>query len=322
MSGWADDALLSGYHTRTIPLPDEPTYALEPEGSLSATLIRRGAPSHRRAVLYIHGWSDYFFQTHAADAFDEAGYDFHAIELRRYGRSLRTGQLAGFVAEIEHYAVELDAAVEILREQQYESIVLAGHSTGGLVAALYANKRPGTFAAVVLNSPWIEFQGSPITRPAAHPLMRAVSRVSPTTPLPLVDNGHYLRAISKEFGGEWEFDRNLKGDPAFRVRVGWLRAIMHGQARIARGLDIDVPVLVVTATRSAMGILGPAWSDEYRELDSVLDVRRIAERAHDLGRHVTLVRIPGALHDVTLSAPPVRAQAFEELRRFLRAYAV
>jgi hypothetical protein len=34
-----------------------------------ATLVRRipsGEPP-RRAVLYLHGWNDYFFQTHLAD---------------------------------------------------------------------------------------------------------------------------------------------------------------------------------------------------------------------------------------------------------------
>ena len=55
--------------------------------------------------------------------------------------------------------------------------------------------------------------------------------------------------------------------------------------------------------------------------DGVLDVRRIAQRAHQLGPHVTLVRIEGALHDVALSAEPVRRRAFDEVSRFLGAYA-
>jgi alpha-beta hydrolase superfamily lysophospholipase len=320
MTAWAPDALLPGYSSRTIELPDEPTYGLEPAGSLVATLIRRSEPKQRRAVLYIHGWNDYFFQTHAADAFHDAGYDFYAIELRRYGRSLRNGQLAGYVPELKQYAVELDAALSIIREEGHDSLVLAGHSTGGLVASLYANKNPGVFSALVLNSPWIEFQGSPLTRAAAHPLMSAVSIVSPTTPLPLTEKDFYLRTISSDFDGEWKIDRNLKSDPAFRVRVGWLRAVMDGQQRIAKGLDIDVPILVLTSTRSLTSLAG-LRTEPLAEIDIVLDVRRIAERAPDLGTHVTLVRVAGALHDVTLSAPSVRAQVFDEVARFLTAYA-
>jgi alpha-beta hydrolase superfamily lysophospholipase len=35
---------------------------------------------------------------------------------------------------------------------------------------------------------------------------------------------------------------------------------------------------------------------------------------------VTIVRIDGGLHDLTLSAPPVRAQVFAELDRWIGAY--
>lgn len=321
MTDWADDRLLPGYVTRTVELPDAPTYAGEAEGSLVATIIRRGDPARSRAVLYIHGWSDYFFQSHVGDAFDRFGYDFYAIDLRRYGRSLRNGQLAGYIPDLREYAVELDRAVEIILDEGHDSIVLAGHSTGGLVAALYANKRPDTFTALVLNAPWIEFQGSPMARHAAHPLMRAMSAVSPTTPLLVSDNGFYARTISAELEGEWTFDPKLKGDASFRIRVGWLRAIMAGQARIAKGLDIDVPVLVVTSARSLPGLVSPVWTEEHRVVDAILDVRSIAQRTPDLGRHVTLVRVEGALHDVTLSPEPVRAVVFDELGRFLKAYA-
>ena len=59
-----------------------------------ATLVRRaGGERSAHAVLYLHGWNDYFFQTHLADVLRRAGFDFYALDLRRYGRSLRLGQL-------------------------------------------------------------------------------------------------------------------------------------------------------------------------------------------------------------------------------------
>ena len=61
-----------------------------------ATLIRKTSDRRgRRAVLYLHGWNDYFFQTHLADYLSDIGYDFYALDLRRYGRSMRPGQLPG-----------------------------------------------------------------------------------------------------------------------------------------------------------------------------------------------------------------------------------
>ena len=73
------DTELPGYEQLVIPLPEEPTYALEPEGSLVATLVRRNAPTGRRAVLYLHGWNDYFFQAHLADEMAGQGYDLAAL---------------------------------------------------------------------------------------------------------------------------------------------------------------------------------------------------------------------------------------------------
>ena len=59
-------------------------------------------------MLYLHGWNDYFFQTHVADALTAAGFDFYALDLRRYGRSLRRGQLRGFITDLDDYGQELE----------------------------------------------------------------------------------------------------------------------------------------------------------------------------------------------------------------------
>ena len=61
---WHKDTLLGkkGFWALTFVL--EPDY----DGPVSATLIRR--PLHREracAVLYLHGYVDYFFQAHLAD---------------------------------------------------------------------------------------------------------------------------------------------------------------------------------------------------------------------------------------------------------------
>jgi len=73
----------------------------EPDAPLVATLVRRRAGrKRRRAVLYLHGWNDYFFQTHLADYVAELGFDFYALDLRRYGRSLRNGHLRGFITDL------------------------------------------------------------------------------------------------------------------------------------------------------------------------------------------------------------------------------
>ena len=52
----------------------------------------------------------------------------------------------------------------------------------------------------------------------------------------------------------------------------------------------------------------------------MLDVEQIRKWAHKLADHVTLVRVEGAIHDVTMSREPVRERAFDEISRWLDAY--
>lgn len=318
MISWAPDSELDGYEQFTIELPEEPTYALEPEATLAATLVRRNPPAGGRAVLYVHGWNDYFFQTHLGDEMAALGYDFYALDLRRYGRSLRPKQLAGYVAKLDDYFVEVDAAIELIRGEGHDEIVLMGHSTGGLTGSLYAHERPGVLKGLMLNSPWLEMQSNPMMRPATQPMFSAAGAVAPTTVIRLTENGLYHRSISADQDGEWVYNRNLKGDPAFRVRVGWMAAIMHGQGRVSAGLEIDCPVLLAVSKRSDFR---RSWDEALMSADTVLDVDHIAERANRLGDLVVLTKISDALHDLVLSRPEVRAEVFDQYRRFLGAYA-
>ena len=318
MTDWLPDSELVGYEQLTIGLPDEPTYALEPEHSLVATLVRRNQPVSTRAVVYIHGWNDYFFQEHLAEEMASLGYDFYALDLRRYGRSLRPKQLAGFIGNLDDYFVELDQTMALLRDTGHDDIVLMGHSTGGLVAVLYADQRPQALSALILNSPWLELQANPLLRPTTQPMFSAAGALARTAAVPMADNGHYARSISSDEDGEWTYNRNLKGDPAFLVRFGWMSAILQGHSRVAAGLEIDCPVLVAISSRTDFR---RSWDEALMSADTVLDVDRIAERAVGLGGLVVLARIKDGLHDLVLSRPEVRARVFFEYARFLGAYA-
>lgn len=75
---WAPDVLGEPYEATTFDLP------VDDEGEVVATLVRRraGGPTGR-AVLYVHGYVDYFFQTHLADHFAARGWDFYGLDLRK-----------------------------------------------------------------------------------------------------------------------------------------------------------------------------------------------------------------------------------------------
>ena len=169
----------------------------------------------------------------------------------------------------------------------------------------------------MLNSPWLELQSHQAWRPALAAAFGAVGTLSPTRALPLPDPGFYRRSISADEEGEWHYNHNLKGDPAFLPRVGWMSAVMRGHAAVAAGLGIEIPVLMLISARSDPS---RTWNDDMHRADLALDVDALAARAPQLGDHVTLIRIHGGRHDLALSQEEPRRRFLDEVRRWLSTY--
>ncbi len=307
-AGWQPDVLGEGWSACTLPLrPDH-------EGEVVATLVRREAPhrSTRRAVLYVHGYVDYFFQRHLGDVWAEHGYDFYALDLRKHGRSLRPWQTPNDVTDLRTYLEELDAAARVIRERDgHDVLVVMGHSTGGLVTPLWAHARRGrgVVDALVLNSPWFDLNRDWFQRVVLTRVLDVVGGVAPR--LVVGHPGvHYGQSLHVDSGGGWEYDLTWKPHEGFPARAGWIRTVRRGHARLARGLDVDCPVLVCCAERS-----GPRdrWHPDLATTDSVLDVRHIVARAPCLGDDVTIVRVPDGVHDLALSGEPARRRFFDEM---------
>jgi alpha-beta hydrolase superfamily lysophospholipase len=315
---WSPD-FLDGYETADLALPGaEPAPGEPADVEPVATLIRKAGPRiGDRAALYLHGWNDYFFQTHVADYMADLGYDFYALDLRRYGRSIRSGQLRGFITNLDDYSLELDAAAGVIATD-HDRLLLMGHSTGGLIAALWAAHNADRLEGLILNSPWLDLQGLALVRTLGTPVIDALGSRAPTSVIRLPDLGFNARSLHISLGGEWDYDLTLKSSPGPPIRTGWLRAILQGHQRVAAGLGITVPILVLASTTTDFS---RRWHEGLRIVDTVLDVEKIAARAVRLGPHVTVVRIPEGLHDLILSAPHVRKQALDEVGRFVEAYA-
>ncbi|GAA3229785.1 alpha/beta hydrolase [Actinocorallia longicatena] len=286
------------------------------EGEVVATLVKRTGPgSSRRAVLYVHGFVDYFFQTHLADFYVERGYDFYALDLRKYGRSLRAHQTPNMIHSLTDYYAEIDEAVRIIRED-HDVLLVNGHSTGGLITALWADRvrGQGLVQGLFLNSPFFDVNEAAWLRAVGTGLAGALRRRAPNAALPAALSSVYVTTIHRDFGGEWDFDLTLKPLKGFPVRAGWFAAIRRGQKRLHAGLAIDVPVLVMCSTKTVKAKKDGEGIDSS---DIVLDVEHIAKWAVALGRHLTLVRVEGGVHDLVLSAKPARDEVFTELDRWL-----
>lgn len=315
---WVPD-VIPGFERLTIPLGEDD------EGPVVATLVRMDAQHRPRGdeadrgkptLLYLHGWADYFYNREFAVRCENAGYQFYALDLRKYGRSLRPGQTPGFTDALDLYDDEIGAALHLMRTEHPDSPdpVLAGHSTGGLVASLWADRHPHQLGALVLNSPWLELIGASWVRAMASALVDPMSRISPTSSMVLPRINSYWRTLSSLADGEWDLHSLWRPEYSFEVPRGWLAAVLQGHRKVATGLNITVPVLAMFSTQS---YFGTTIDERAQSADIVLDVKVLARRAVNLGNEVTVLRLPGAMHDVFASRPTVRNDAMDRTFRWL-----
>jgi alpha-beta hydrolase superfamily lysophospholipase len=308
------DVLGEPYVAETIELPPDD------EGEVVATLVHRAAAAtSTKAVLHVHGFADYFFQTGYAEWWTERGYDFYALDLRKYGRSLRPHQTPTYVTDLADYDAELDEAWRRITERDgHSEVVLSAHSTGGLVTGLWADRRrPAELAGAVMNSPWLDLQGSTLRRVVSTPILKQLGARQPRREIKRHVTGLYTRSLHRDHDGEWDFDLLWKPIESFTVYAGWLRAVREGHARLHRGLSLTCPVLVLSSGRST---LPQEMGEDVHGTDIVLDVEQIRRWATAYGPHVTYVAVDGARHDVVLSRAEPRARAYEAVDTWMKAW--
>ena len=284
---WQPDRLLPGYEALELPAPDD--Y----DGRVVATLVRLPAgDAPRGAVLYVHGFIDYFFQRHMAERFAAEGYAFYALDLRKHGRSLLPGQHPCFCKDISEYYDDITRALAEIGAP----VLLAGHSTGGLICSLY--KKEGemrdSVRALWLNSAFFDWKDALKGKLRIAQMLGWFSPFmhDPKSVLPA-----YVRSLHRNWEGEWDFDLALKPLLGFPAYFGWVRAIFAAHAKVHAGLKLDVPVLSMHSDAA----------------DIVLDWKQVARWSRTLGPNVTVLSFPGALHDLVLSRQEIRDAVFREL---------
>lgn len=323
---WDHDRL-PGFWAHTIDLGHD--Y----DGPITATLVRRPLVRKRDcAVLYLHGYVDYFFQTHLADYYEKApapvttrtGCDFFALDLRKYGRSLPAGyKYPNFAKSMDEYFQEISEALNLIKSEGYSFVLLNGHSTGALIAVRYLQdgRHRRVVNAVFLNSPFLDFNDRDLSGFKLH-VVKIVGWMAPhanfTSSVPLWYARSLLRQSTTcpDCHGRWEFDPCLKPIEGFPVFFGWVRAIATAQDRARKG-GIDQPILILHSARSNDGT-DSIWHEEYRRADLVLDVEDMNREGPKLGMRVTIKPIEGGVHDLTLSDADAQEAVFGAVTAWLQ----
>lgn len=305
------DVLGQGYEQLTLNFPND--Y----EGKVIATLVRKqAAQPTQKAVLYIHGFIDYFFQTEMAEQFNQQGYDFYALDLRKYGRSHLAHQRLFFVKDLREYDAEISQALNIIGQENHDSVLLCGHSTGGLISTLYAAHYPDhpLIKALWVNSPFYDFNMNFLKKKIALPKLSQLGGKFPNLRFPSELSPCYVNSIHKSLQGEWDFSLTWKPTDYSKVYLGFVHAIFEAQKEIHRGAKLNVPTLVMHSDRTTSP---KKVNRDARSSDVILNIKHIKKYANKLQGDVNVMTIKQGLHDLVLSKAEVRQQVYSKLFHWL-----
>ncbi len=303
---WRGDVLGGDYVCRTVAMPDD--YS----GKVVTTVVKKQSNSAgATAVLYVHGYNDYFFQKELGDSVVAHGYAFYAVDLRKYGRSYLDGQHRFEVKNMKEYFADIDSTLAVIKADGYRDVVLMGHSTGGLTTAYYMtvhNADRPQIKALILNSPFLDMNLSKFQEKFLVPFVS----VMPLKKMKINQGNSraYAESLLKKYHGEWEYNTDWKLEISPAVTVGWISAIHRGHRFLHRKANVKVPVLLMHSDKS---VYGSDWTPDHNAGDGVLDVADISKYGKRLGANVTEVTIADGLHDLVLSRPDVRQSVYKTI---------
>ena len=302
---------LNDFTVNTLELNDD--Y----EGKVIATLLSSiNNVKGQVSILYLHGYNDYFFHPHLAENFNNGGYNFYALDLRKYGRSLLPHQHPNYCKNINEYYEEIDQAIFNIHTQNNNDIIILGHSTGGLIASSYVNfgTHKELVAALILNSPFFEYNVSGTEKFFTLLIARILSLLNPYAKKNKPLSALYNQSLLSSHYGEWDFNLNWKPEHGFPAYFKWVIAIYKAQQKLKEESDLDIPILIMHSHKSEKP---KVWKDEILGMDIVLNVNHIKEIGNKLGKKVTFLPVENAIHDIFLSKKEVREKAFTEMLNWL-----
>lgn len=313
IANYTPDVLGNAFEKLTLHFEDD--Y----EGAVTATLVRKlSAVLAQKAVLYIHGFNDYFFQDHMANRICDEGINFYALDLRKYGRSLLPHQKLNNVRSLVEYDAEIEKSLRIIKSEGNTKVTLLGHSTGGLIVTHFAGTHLGSdlFQSVICNSPFYEFNLSLFERKVGIPILSFAAKYLPNTRISGGFSTLYGRSLHTNDYGEWNYSLTWKPHDIPDISLSFIRAIHQAQTKVHNNFKVNVPMLVLYSDRS---VYGRKWSDRFMSGDAVLNVKHIQHYARKIIGNVTTYQVDGGLHDLVLSKKDIREKVFRKMLDWVKS---
>ncbi len=271
------------------------------------------------ALLYVHGYTDYFYQAGLADFFAELGCDFYAVDLHGYGRSIRPFQADHNKNQFSNYYHDLDACLNTMAIKGVKRCIILGHSTGGLIVSRYLSNEYSSrsdsidIIGLILNSPFFSLP-MPLNEEGWRlPLYRLISKALSPFSLASKQASLYAQSIHKSLAGEWEYRLDWKPSQGSPLSFNWLQQIMKEQKK---GLESSnsIPTLLC---RSSLSTYREKTLAQIQKGDAVLDVDNMTVKTKQMFTQLDIAIIDNGYHDLLLSPMKVRQEYLTEIRLWL-----
>jgi lysophospholipase len=282
-------------------------------GGVSLRYAKRVVPDQRGVLVVVDGRTEFLAK------YAELLYDLRDLPLSVYIFDQRgqgaSGRLLpdhdkGYVRCFKDYVNDLAIFIDtVVQPDRKVPLFILSHSTGGLVAGLYANGHPDSVQGLILCAPMLGLHTAPFPTPIARLLAWSATRLDL--------GGRYVPG-----GGPY--------NPAFPFSAN---VVTHSKARFALNQR-----LVAISPGNALGSPTYSWVNQafvgmdrlaanHRQLkmpvlllsageDSVVDNKAEAKFCRTLPS-CTLITMPGSRHEILMEEDSIRNRALALIREFV-----
>ena len=285
-------------------------------GHINSSEIKyKELPDNKSAILWIHGFNDYYFHFHIGEELLNEGYNMYTITLPNYPQKNVDRKYLFYIDDLKKYFSYIDQFIEFIRARGINIIVLYGHSTGGLISTAYLHegKKAHHIDKLILNAPFFDFHDSNIMEIIIKNVLTNIGKILPKFVIREGKNQLSSPEKYKDILSRYYFDQNRKITYPNHTFAGWINAVATYHQKIQKKqIKLDIPILVLMSSTSKNTCKGE------QNGDCVLDVTEIKKYSRNLGKHVIIKEYNGAIHDVLLSKSTVVNDALYDIIGFLR----
>ena len=262
---------------------------------------------NKNALIWIHGFNDVYYQYNHGEYFLEKGYDIYAITLRRYYNNY----YKFYSNNLDEFIEDIDNNIKYVLANNYNNIVLYGHSFGGLLSVLYFKK--GLYRSLInkliLNSPFFDFFESKLMKFLLNYPIYYLGYLFPK--LKLTENKKLCDPYAMDILNRYYFNDEVKNINYSDKYAGFIYTLVDNFKLIHnKEININIPILVLCSDKSYKN------SKIYKH-DSVLDVEDIKKYSNYIGSNVKIEIIEDAIHDVLVSDKHITDKAMAKIFNFL-----